>query len=180
VDKIAKAANVNKALIYYHFKNKSDLVFSVFMGSIRELNEHLQGMEGVPLDGRDKLDIKEKIRKEIEFLLNQKKAIAVLLSEAFKTGAKESYLYKLAEIVIDNELGKILSPSALDTREGRRKHRYARLFEFFTGFIPVVAFVALRDTWCEYFEYDEGEALELFLEAFEESHISAHIKNQKK
>lgn len=178
MDKIAKAANVNKALIYYHFKNKNDLVFAVFMNSLNELDTHLRRSDKVSLDSDGRPDLKSKIRYEIEFLKTQKKSMSVLLTESLKSGAKENYLYKLAEVVINDELGKIFDPRTQNTKKGKKKLRYARLFEFFTGFIPVIAFIALKESWCEYFEYDEDEALELFLEAFEASHLSAQFKKQ--
>jgi len=37
VDEIAKAANVNKAIIYYYFENKVDLLYQVMLSSMREL-----------------------------------------------------------------------------------------------------------------------------------------------
>ena len=176
VDKIAKAANVNKALIYYHFKNKSDLVLSLFMKSLEELDEHMQRSSQTALDSSTDPDLKGKIRKEIEFLYKKKKSISIMLMESIRANAKDNYLYKIAEIVIQGELDKLANSTVKMGTQKRKHEKYALVYEFFTGFIPMVAFVVLKDTWCKYFDCDPDDALAYFVDSFQKSHLNSHIK----
>lgn len=52
--------------------------------------------------------------------------------------------------------------------------------EFFTGFIPIVAFVALQDKWSEYFKCDSDKVLEYFMDSFEKSHLASHMVDKRK
>ncbi|RLA69357.1 MAG: TetR/AcrR family transcriptional regulator [Epsilonproteobacteria bacterium] len=45
VDDIAKAGDVNKALIYYYFKNKADLYANVMSESLQEIYENIDAMQ---------------------------------------------------------------------------------------------------------------------------------------
>lgn len=176
VDKIAKAAKVNKALIYYYFKNKRDLMLSSFMKRLEELDEHLKRSPKTSLTSNKDPDPKGKIREEIKFLSKKKKSISVMLMESIKASAKDNYLYKIAEIVIQAELHKIANSTKKMAREKRAHEEYTLVFEFFTGFIPMVAFVALKDTWCEYFDCDADRALTHFVDSFYVSHLDFHTK----
>jgi hypothetical protein len=75
------------------------------------------------------------------------------------------------------------------TRDGRDpQNRQAQLrlvHEFFTGFIPMVMFVALRDRWCGYFGHAHDQVTDDFIEAFARSHLDSQMeckdtKNNKK
>lgn len=47
------------------------------------------------------------------------------------------------------------------------------VFEFFTGFILLIAFVALKGEFCDHSGNGEKEALDHFVSAFVASHIKA-------
>jgi hypothetical protein len=50
--------------------------------------------------------------------------------------------------------------------------------EFFTGFIPLVAFVALRDKWCKHFDCAPGQVTDDFIEAFAATHLKSQLKRR--
>ena len=61
VDMIAKSAEVNKALIYYYFKDKNDIVVSLFRNIIDEFDEY-RGRSVATVDSeKQEGDILEKI-----------------------------------------------------------------------------------------------------------------------
>lgn len=156
VDRIARAAKVNKALIYYHFKDKSDVIASLFAHILDELAQ-----EQPPPSSR-----RSPIRQELELLAGRKRILAVMLMESLKTSARSDVLFRCAELVIERETRG--QPRARG-RELRRRH----VHEFFTGFLPLVAFVALRDRYCDYFECDAEEAVDHFVDAFTRSHLAS-------
>ena len=57
---------------------------------------------------------------------------------------------------------------------GNRMSTPQLVHEFFTGFIPLIAFVVLKDKWCDFFQADKDEVLEQFVKFFAVSHVATH------
>jgi AcrR family transcriptional regulator len=161
VDSIAERAEVNKALIYYYFRSKDDIILSLFISTIDELSKHLQ--EAPEEDS----NFRNKIKKEIEFFKDKKEIISLLLMESLKD--KQNYfLFECGEMITQNELerhGKNIN-KIHDT-----EHQKQLIFEFFTGIIPIISFIAYEDKWCQYFQCNPEETVNRFLDAMEQSHF---------
>src|SRR5512136_466654 len=97
VDRIARAAKVNKALIYYHFKDKNDVIASLFTGILDELAQELESSPPRTA-GRQ-----SPIRRELALLAHRKRILAVILMESLKTSARSEVLFRCAELVIERE-----------------------------------------------------------------------------
>jgi len=165
VNKIAKEANVNKALIYYYFKDKNDLVVSLFRKILEELSDVDANIKHTDSETRADDDMSgdytDALRTEISYLDEKKKIIAILLMESLKTDDDNTFLFECAELVTAYEHPGLKSKPQI-------------VQEFFTGFIPLISFVALQDKFCSYFECDKNEALEYFIESFLSSHMKTH------
>ncbi len=173
IDMIAKAAGINKGLIYYHFKNKHDIMLSIFQTVISELEDMVM-RPSVSSDSAELTEsLQEKIRTEIEYLRNRKKIITLLLMEGIKSGGNSDFLFQCAEIVarIEHQLG---GKTKVKTQDNGQDTHYL-LHEFFTGFIPVVTFIAMQDKWCSYFNCTKEEAFEYFIESFTRTHLKEHL-----
>lgn len=173
VDRIAKTAGVNKALIYYHFKNKNDIILSLFSNIIQELSRRLerQGF-GPDLESRP-ISVKEKIKQEIEFLEKRKKILSVILMEAFKSNDRNNFLLKCAEIVMKHEFAAF-SEARAEKKALFPEEREYLVYEFFTGFIPVVTFIVLKEKWSRYFDCPADDLLQMFMDSFERTHLAGH------
>ncbi len=173
IDVIAKAAGVNKGLIYYHFKNKQDIMMSIFQNIIDELEEtvHQTLPDLASIENVDSLQ--QKIRAEIQYLENRKTILSILLMEAIKADGNSDFLFRCAEIVarIDLKTGDAAMVPADDQKQDIRY----LLHEFFTGFMPVVSFVVMQDKWCRYFNCKKDEAMDYFLESFAKTHLKEHF-----
>ncbi len=167
VDSIAKAAKVNKALIYYHFKNKADLVVSLFNNIIEELDANVE-------DAAHSSDIapsiKEAIAEEIRLMEPRKRVLSVILMESLKNGDKNNFLFTLADMSMMKEMGPKATAFAALADEEQMK---IRVHEFFTGFLPLVMFMLLRDKWSSFYRYDKDSLLREFLDAFERTHLDS-------
>ncbi|SDY10263.1 DNA-binding transcriptional regulator, AcrR family [Evansella caseinilytica] len=172
VDKIAKEAGINKGSIYYHFKDKNDIIESLFHNILQEVEEHLNKMnqEGA-VDSQLKLE--DKIKAEIDYLSCKKGILSILFMEALKSGSHSEALFKCAEIFIKNEHSHRMT---FTDDKGLAKEELERFFvcEFFTGIIPIISFITLKDKWCDYFNIDENMLLEHFMEAFKKTHLHSH------
>ncbi len=165
VDSIAHAAGVNKALIYYHFKDKADLVTSLFAQIIEEIERATADEAGGLEPGAD---TGAAIRTELDLLESHRQILAVMLGEALKAGPRGRTFFECAELGIEREHPGPRRPRG-------RARRQQLVHEFFTGFVPLVAFVALRSRFCEHFHLEPDEARDLFVEAFLRSHIDSHL-----
>lgn len=169
VDSIARAAKVNKALVYYYFKNKDDLAVSLF-------DDLMAGLRERAGDASDRTGLRGKIADEIEYLADRRQTLALLLMEALKQGNESTALFKAAGNLIEGELTRRGFPPPSSDGPISESRRRALVHEFFTGVMPVVAFVALRDKFCAFFGLQGQEADALFLDALERSHFRSHVE----
>lgn len=183
VDRIAAEAGVNKALIYYHFEDKNDLVASLFRSITEDLNRHLEWEAASPkaasLDrgtGLTAEEVRDKVRREIEFLDGRRRIIGLALAEALRSDGLGDALFECAEMTMEHELRQARKAGAGDDPADGPMPQRLRVFEFFTGFMPAVTFVALRDQWCDYFGCDRDRLMDHFLDAFMASHAASHAK----
>jgi AcrR family transcriptional regulator len=173
VASIAKKARVNKALIYYHFKNKDDIVFSLFHSIIEDLT-HRIGNSIEDFHKAGKLTVEEKIKKEIMLLSDRKDILSVLLMEALKAKNKNFKLFEVANLVIENEKKSVLAK--LKNQKSKKKLNELYIHEFFTGVLPIIMFIALKDKWSSYYKINPDETLKAFINSFINSHIRSHIE----
>lgn len=174
LEEIAARARINKATIYYHFKNKKEIMKALINGVIVELNAHIEA-SGVGEEARNsRAAVIKKIREEIQFVEKRKDILSIMLMESLKSGYGADFLFQCAELTINNELK--LHDKIMKAKKARLRGDMQKFFlhEFFTGFIPLVSFVIFRDSWCEYFKCDGGKLLDNFLESFEKSHLNTH------
>ena len=170
VDMIAKQTGVNKALIYYHFKDKNDIIISLFRSIIDELYDYRERSADPAEEAGDPLN---KIREEVEFCVKRKKILSVLLMESLKSHDRNHYLFQCAEIVINYELKAFLGTKNCLRNKPSPEKQQLLVHEFFTGFIPIITFVVLRDKWSDYFNCDDQKLMDYFLDAFEKSHLAS-------
>lgn len=175
IDKIAKTAGVNKGLIYYHFKDKKDIFVSIMKNIINEIEQNIRLSVPTEVSESDELQLQRKIKAEIEFCKQRKKIILVMMMEALKVDGDADFLFKCAEMVIQQEMDGIRKKTQkADPLNSKDRVRYL-LHEFFTGFVPIIAFVSLQEKWCKYFDCDKNKALDYFIESFTQTHIKGHL-----
>jgi AcrR family transcriptional regulator len=164
INLIAEKAGVNKALIYYHFKDKDDIINSLFELIIREAEQY-----STRARPERELDIREKIEQEIAFLQSKQKILKVMMMESLKGEDQHNYFFQCAEQVIKNEMEVDLSASE-ETASADNQRLMAH--EFFTGFVPLISFVVFREKWSAYYHCDPQDLTRFFLDSFTQTHLS--------
>ncbi len=177
VDEIAAKANVNKALIYYYFKSKKDLLAKIFDSFIEEglvrFQELFSRMESKEVfDSRDRVD--ELMVILLDFMKENKEILKLMLMESIK-GERDPFLE-----IMKRQAGKELAGLADDARDmGIFLDEDATqmwVTEFFTGSIPMMVYMIYRSRWAEFFGVAEEVLDKMFVNAFDETHIEHHRK----
>ena len=86
--------------------------------------------------------------------------------ESLKADDRDMSLFRCAEPAMSSDLKGAKTKSQL-------------FHEFFTGFIPLIAFVALKEKSCDFFRCDRDEALGYFIGSFIASHVDTHPSNNE-
>ena len=167
IDAISKSVGINKATIYYHFKDKNEILISLFEAILKELNQHL-------VKGRTtEKSIRDSMKEEILYMQGRRKILSVLMMEALKDNDTNKALFHCAKAVIKNEMDSVLSEKGFDNP---RQEEVYNLYEFFTGFIPVISFIVFQDKWCDFFGGNKNNVLDDFIDIFYKTHLSAQLK----
>ena len=171
VQDIATAAGVNKALIYYHFKNKRDLIQSLFQETLDEMFALQDGVNETAQGKSQEDDVEKKIADIIAFLEKKQRILSVMLMEGLKLDT-DGYLslFQCAKLIIDKNINESVHKYGPRGPQGMPRDELL-MHEFFTGFLPIVFFALFKDKWADFFECDRRDALRLFLKVFSRSHI---------
>jgi AcrR family transcriptional regulator len=175
IDRISKAAGVNKGLIYYHFKDKKDILESIAKQIILEIDQMVKA-SFIDDSEADEQSLQQKIKAEVEYCNERKRIISVMLMEALKVDGNADFLFKCAELVIQQELDGIKKKMSLANPENPDDQARYMLHEFFTGFMPIISFATMQEKWCEYFGCDNEKALDFFIESFTQTHLKSHLE----
>lgn len=174
VDKIAKEAGVNKALIYYYFKNKQAILDELLDTFINRANMILINIfrQGLNFGSPEMLAEMEKY--DTLFLENDK-TVSLLLTESLKDSYDTPPIFKL----IDFSVPGIEESSAVEQMNEKgfnfdKDAQLRKVTEFFTGIMPTVVFSLFRKKWCSHFNIDSKDLTGLFQKANEMTHDKHH------
>ena len=165
VDQIARAAGVNKAMIYYHFAGKQDLFDQLFQSEMDLVKKEF----GLIMAHRDPNSVKEMtdaVRASLEYIGSKKKLLQVLMSGATLSMELQPALFKLLDFT--SAFGLEIAGKA--GRSSTEKDTNAILYELFTGLLPLVEFVILRDGLIAYYGWDEEELNNYFIASWMHQH----------
>ena len=102
VEDIATEAGVNKALLYYHFKNKEGILETLFESLSSEICKYISSVMKECHQNKD-CDHNNEIEMIIAFLEKHRTILAILLMESLKNGDRSISLFKGAELIFGNK-----------------------------------------------------------------------------
>jgi AcrR family transcriptional regulator len=165
VDQIAQAAGVNKAMIYYHFASKEELFNELFQFEMEQLKKEL-GLVMAQRDVHSVEDMTMAVRDLLEYAGRKKKLLQVLMSGAILNDTVQPQLFKLLDFT--SAVGLELAQKA-----GRSQPELTSdeiLHELFTGLLPLIQFVILREGLEAYYGWDEDRLNTYFIAAWLHQH----------
>lgn len=172
IEEIAKAANVPKSLIYYHFKSKNEILevltenfINEYMSIINKAQDETHEEKAKNLPNR---------MKNVYYEFGQRNAdlLRVIFIDSLKKTKKQPIIFKVIEAMISKE-SESNKYSSYDIQE-------RRIAEFFTSFIPNYAYICFADSWTEYFNIDRKAFDTLYLKTYKETHGAYHKNHDKK
>lgn len=171
IQDIATAAGINKALIYYHFKNKQDIVDSLFQQTLDEMFALQGSIEEKISDVNGNSDAGKRVTGIISFLEKKKKILSVMLMESLKLES-DGYrsLFQCAKVIIEKNISEMIHKVSRGNTK-KVKHNELLMHEFYTGFLPIVFFALFKDRWADFFGCDKKETVQLFMKIFSRSHM---------
>lgn len=174
VDRIAREANVNKALIYYYFDSKQAILDELIDDFIRTANGFLIEMAENSYEfGSEEMLLQ--MEKYNSYFLSHDATLRLLLTESLKDTSKTPPIFKLidfkAEGLDEKTVMEDMSDRGFnfDADDQQRK-----VTEFFTGIMPTIVFSLFRSKWCRHFGIEADVLDQLFQKASEDTHDRHH------
>jgi len=180
IDQIAADAGVNKALIYYYFKNKRALLENLFEGFFREsaalLVRYVQkgGLDSSPSPEADQI-----FDSYFSYFEAKRDLLRIMFMESLKRSEDTPPVFKLVDFggLIDEDTVDDVRGSGLYPSETMNLTLVA---EFFTGVIPMLCYILFQDSWCRHFQVSRDQLKSYFNQAMELTHEAYHRTMQER
>ena len=189
VSEIVDCAGVNKALIYYYFKSKEDIL-DTLLGSIishvSSASTEFIDTYIVPMvkDGRldivgDRFEFSDSeamgyfqanmakhYEKLVDYLLQNRAIVRILMSESLRSGKHGSSLFRVMELM-DKNPGNPIYRSLHAADEDFEYNEDTVFFKFFFSWIPLISIAAYYDEYKEKNLLSDENMKELTLRSLE-------------
>jgi len=171
VDEIAKAAQVNKALIYYYFKNKDDLLKVLFDHTLEDIFSFMTAETMKSTVSMDPEDMKAMLEHYLDALEEHENVIRVMLMESLKRSADNALIFSL----IKDTLSRMFAYGR-EAGMNISQQPQTEVMEFFTGIMPLLSYVVYHNLWMQRFNLTEPELRDRFLDSFIGTHVAYSSK----
>lgn len=162
INDISELANVPKSLIYYHFKSKNDILDTLISEFLKEYRELLH----IAKDDthREKADsLTDRLQNHYyDFAMRNIEVVRIMFAESLKQNNEDPPIFKVAEEIVSIKN---------DKSENVNERLVA---EFFSGVIPLYAYLCFYDKWCAHFNIKREDFDKLFLEHIAQTHGNYH------
>jgi AcrR family transcriptional regulator len=172
IEEIAKVAGVPKSLIYYHFKNKDEILQVLTDKFANEFSELIKIAENDTHKSRAEKLSERLSGLYVEFEKRNADLIRIMLIESLKKNKEKPILFGIVEAIINTEKK---FPVNKDKPFNENEDLAA---EFFTRLIPNYAYMCFSDAWSEHFKIGKDELDKLFVKLMVETHGTYHKNHE--
>lgn len=174
VDDIAKRAGVNKALIYYYFGSKDEILDKLFETLMKDGGQVQNDSLASNLDLNKQDTFREFFEMNLKFAIRNRNLIKIALVESMKTESKHSSLLKICSVIINAEVEYIKGVYESKGLSFPYEKKDFAAMEFFMGILPIFNYAVYADSLMELYGISETELKEQFIEAFRATHMFSH------
>ncbi len=166
IEEIARNVGIRKSVIYYHFKNKEQILQTMLDDFVaRGVAFKKSFFERYASDFMEKLDV---IMEEmVEFMEENRGIVTILLMESIKNPKQVPLL----------ELWNFQSPAAQEVVASAVEHHIdtVKAFDrdlegmheaFFMLSLPLVGYTVFSDMWCDRYGFDPEQSRRAFVDGF--------------
>jgi AcrR family transcriptional regulator len=164
VDEIARRAGVNKALLYYHFRSKENLLKELIRKYVQETSNTVETIfNDFHSFTPDEIDrFSDRI---FAFIEDRKTILRIITIEGLKMGTANVFLYELLDPIYKKAMEKLKDAG----REIPDEIQFLCQMFFFTT-IPLIVFFSVSEKWSEYYNTSWEETKKKFIDAFKRLH----------
>jgi len=155
IDEIAKSVGIAKSVIYYHFKNKDEILQSMMEKFFDEALEFKKQIAELYFADPDNY-LQQAFVETMRFGENRKRMAKILLMESIKNTEKVPifrYWEERAPVITDLHKEKIKDITTSDIM----------LQAFFMHYLPYMGYLVFSDRFCDYFHIKEEDMREKFV-----------------
>lgn len=173
IDEIAREAGVPKSLIYYHFKNKDEILEVLTERFIDEYTQLLKVGENDT--GPQKAEkLAERLKNHyFEFEKKNADLIRIMLIDSLKKSNKEPVLFRVVKTMIEEEKKYPANAEGFDVSKNL-------IAEFFTRMMPDYAYLCFSDAWTDYFHISREELDSDFVQIIADTHGAFHKSQNRR
>lgn len=179
VDEIASEADVNKALIYYYFDSKEDILESLLNSLLSDFIDLVANLPAAEYDFEDEEVVNEILNNMLDFVINKRDILKVALTESLKSDSKQSIVFKIGEVMMSKEIEEVKKSYRKEGFDFSEDKAQWIVTEFFTGFLPMINFVVFKEEVGTYFGINDQKMRQSFIDAFKQTHLNYHLNNYK-
>lgn len=167
---IAKRANVNKALLYYYFEGKKNILEELVKRHVKEITER-QDIFVRTTKRLNYSSFEEYYDQLLVLLGGRKEILRILMIETLKGISGDVSLFELMGPAIGNysKYSKEMITEADD-------HEKIQTRAFFFSTIPIYMFLMLGEKWAEHNGFDKQKVENDFMDSFKELYIDYSYK----
>jgi AcrR family transcriptional regulator len=173
VDEIAKRAGVNKALIYYYFESKEQILEELSKKHLKEILEEKEKLLKEmwnPESGLNRDIVGKMLETSLWTMLGDRKDfLGIVLIEALKNKSGDTSFLKLVNQLYDDSLTKFNKMGYnIDIDK-------FKTVAFFYGIIPVIFYMTMWEKWAEFNHIDKDKVKATFIESLTEIEFSLFL-----
>ena len=162
VDEIAREAGINKAMLYYYFNSKENILREVIMNISLTYKEDENNQFNISdLMGEDK-EINDEIQEStlddaLQSIKDNEQIFRIILTEFLKNTPSEIVGFNVLDNILIRTLDDVKASGLIveDNTEFMMK-------QLFFVIIPMFTFIALRDDWSEYYKINPEDLNKIF------------------
>jgi AcrR family transcriptional regulator len=166
IEEIARNVGIRKSVIYYHFKNKEQILQTMLDDFVtRGVAFKKSFFERYEANFMENLDVI--LGEMIGFMEQNRRIVTILLMESIKNPRQVPML----------ELWSFQSPAAREVVASAEAHHIdtVKAFDrdlkgmheaFFMLSLPLVGYTVFSEMWCERYSYDQEQSRKAFVDGF--------------
>lgn len=176
VNSIAKKAEVNKALIYYYFKSKDDILKCLFETLVDDITQVLtqdviQEIKSLEVGSFFKDEfIDAMMIKYMDFFVKRRNIMRVMVVESLKKGENGSLLFRFTDYLNSEQAKSTMEALEQKGVKFQIDNNGILVGKFFMGFIPMINYAIYYDRWKEYYNMTDEEFKTHFIKMYRMSY----------